>query len=101
MPIYEYEPNDRDCLMCEGRIEILQGIDEEALKFCPHCGLDVCRVISRASIKVERQVSPEAAAKKGFSTYRRAGKGTWEKIAGPGEGKATGDGVLDVDKLEE
>lgn len=100
MPIYEYEPKDRDCLMCEGRIEVLQTIDEPTLEHCPHCGLDVCRVVSRASIQVQRGVSPEAAAKKGFSTYRRAGKGTWEKVAGPGEGATQGERVLDVSKEE-
>lgn len=87
--------------MCEGRVEVLQPIDEPALDYCPHCGLDVRRVISRASIKVARGVSPEAAAKKGFSTYRRAGKGTWEKVAGPGEGATQGERPLHVDKLED
>lgn len=83
MPIYEYEPDDRDCLMCEGRVEVLQGIEESALAYCPYCGLGVRRVISRASIKVEKGMSAEAAAKKGFTTFRRAGKGTWERVAGP------------------
>jgi len=101
MPIYEYEPKDRDCLMCEGRVEVLQAIDDPALEYCPHCGLDVRRVISRASIKVDKGITPEAAAKKGFSTYRRAGKGTWEKVAGPGEGSVKGDRHLDVDKIDE
>lgn len=101
MPIYEYEPKDRDCLMCNGRVEVLQGIEEPALDHCPECGLEVRRVISRASIQVNRQLTPEAAAKKGFSTYKRAGKGTWEKVAGPGEGKVEGDGVLNADKVED
>jgi putative FmdB family regulatory protein len=83
MPIYEYEPVDRDCLMCEGRIEVIQGIKEDALQLCPYCGMSVRRLISRASIQVSKKVSPDQAAKKGFSTFRRAEKGVWEKVAGP------------------
>ena len=102
MPIYEYEPVDRDCLMCEGRVEVLQGIEEEPLAFCPYCGLEVVRVISRASIKVERTPDAEAAAKKGFTTFRRAGKGVWEKVAGPGEDTSSkGEKVLNVDEAVE
>lgn len=82
MPIYEYEPTGHDCLMCEGRIEVIQGIEEEALRFCPHCGLDVKRVVSRASFKVDSGVNAEKAGEKGFTTFRRAGKDVWEKVAG-------------------
>ena len=28
MPIYEYEPDDRDCLMCDGRVAVIQGSNE-------------------------------------------------------------------------
>ncbi len=84
MPIYEYEPDDRDCLMCDGRVTVIQGIGEEALKFCPDCGMEVKRVVSRASFKVQRDSGAEKAAAKGFTTWRRAEKGKWEKVAGEG-----------------
>lgn len=84
MPIYEYEPDDRECLMCDGRIEVIQGIEEDALQFCPQCGLEVKRVISRASFKMSRPTGADRAAAKGLTTFRRAEKGTWEKVAGPG-----------------
>ncbi len=84
MPIYEYEPDDRECLMCDGRVDVIQGIDEEPLKYCPQCGLEVVRVISRASFKVARPSGADRAAAKGLSTFRRAEKGKWEKVAGPG-----------------
>jgi putative FmdB family regulatory protein len=84
MPIYEYEPDDRECLMCEGRIEVIQGIEEEALKFCPQCGLEVKRVISRASFKIQRASGADRGAKKGLSTFKRVESGKWEKVAGPG-----------------
>src|SRR5579864_3177842 len=84
MPIYEYEPDDRDCLMCEGRIEVIQGLDEETLKYCPQCGLEVKRVVSRASFKIARASGADKGAAKGLTTWKRAEKGKWEKIAGPG-----------------
>jgi putative FmdB family regulatory protein len=103
MPIYEYEPHERDCLMCEGRVEVLQGVSEEALRYCPYCGLEVRRVISRASVQVRTAVDPESAAKKGFTTFRRAGKGVWEKVASPEQDgpKPQGDKAMDVSELEE
>lgn len=102
MPIYEYEPDDRECLMCEGRVEVLQAIDENPLRYCPYCGLEVRRVISKASIRVDKTPSAEVAAKKGFTTFRRAGRGVWEKVAGPGEeGAPKGDKAVDVDDLDE
>ena len=84
MPVYEYEPDDRDCLMCEGRVSVIQGVNEEHLKYCPWCGLDVKRVISRASFKVGTQSTPEQAAAKGFTTFKKSEKGVWEKLAGEG-----------------
>ena len=84
MPIYEYEPDDRDCLICEGRIEVMQGINDPVLRFCPTCGLEVKRVVSRASFKLNKDQSTEKAAERGFTTYKRAEKGKWEKIGGEG-----------------
>ena len=99
MPIYEYEPVDRDCLMCEGRVEVLQAIKDEALDYCPYCGMEVRRVISKASIKVVKVPDAEAAAKKGFTTFRRAGKGVWEKVAGPERQEKVGkEQILNVDE---
>lgn len=107
MPIYEYEPLDRDCLMCSGRVEVIQGISDPPLVYCPYCGLGVKRVISKASIAVSKRVDPEKAAERGFSTFRRVGKGAWEKVAGPGDSDAPKpvdapkDGVIDVSQLED
>lgn len=84
MPIYEYEPDDRECEMCDGKIAVIQGIEDPPLKYCPHCGLEVHRVISRASFKVKTDVGADRAAAKGFTTYKRAEQGTWEKVGGEG-----------------
>ena len=105
MPIYEYEPDDRECLMCEGRVAVIQDASEEPLQFCPHCGLEVRRVISKASIKIGGRTDFDRAARKGFTTFRRSGAGTWEKVAGEGpEGLQRDDAakppkkVLDLDQ---
>lgn len=85
MPVYEYEPDDRDCFMCEGRVDVIQTASEEPLKFCPYCGLDVRRVISRAVFRVTGEgPTMDKAGKKGFTTFRRAEKGVWERIDGVG-----------------
>lgn len=83
MPIYEYEPDDeRECFLCEGVVEVMQGIEDEPLKYCPTCGLGVRRLISRAAFKIDSGVTAEKAASRGFATWKKSGKGTWEKVAG-------------------
>jgi putative FmdB family regulatory protein len=86
VPIYEYELNDDEpeCHICAGRFEVLQEINEEPIAHCPGCGLPCHRVVSRASFKLKRTGDAQKAADKGFTTWRRAKQGEWEKVAGPG-----------------
>lgn len=84
MPVYEYEPDDRDCLMCDGRVDVIQGINEEPLKYCPWCGLEVKRVVSKVTFKMAGAAPDDKASRKGFTTFRRAEKGVWEKVSGEG-----------------
>ena len=70
--------------MCDGRIDVIQGVNEEPLVYCPWCGLDVKRVVSRATFKLSGAVPDDKAGKKGFTTFRRAEKGVWEKVGGEG-----------------
>jgi putative FmdB family regulatory protein len=84
MPIYEYEPTEHDCLICENRFEVIQEIPEAPLEFCPTCGMPCRRIVSAATFKMSIGADPERAAKRGFTTWRKAGSATWEKIAGPG-----------------
>jgi putative FmdB family regulatory protein len=99
MPVYEYEPMDRECLMCEGRVSVIQDVGEATLQFCPHCGLDVRRVISKASIKIAGAIPEDKAAKHGFLTYRRAERGVWEKVSGEGPELMVGT-KTDMDAVE-
>ena len=41
MPTYEYE-----CLSCEHKFEILQGINAKPISKCPNCGKKVRKLIS-------------------------------------------------------
>ncbi len=84
MPIYEYEHEDPPGPMCEARFEALQSPQDPPLEYCPTCGLPAHRVVSRAAFKLNRAPTADQAAKKGFSTFRKAGGGVWEKIAGEG-----------------
>lgn len=84
MPVYEYEPDDRECLICDGKVAILQEVGEEPARYCPHCGLEIKRIVSKASFSFAKDASPEEAAKKGFTVYRRLETGVYEKAAGEG-----------------
>lgn len=84
MPIYEYELEFDDCLMCSGRFEALQSVNDPPLKHCPTCGLPAKRVVSRAQFKTKVDSSADKAAKKGLTTYKRSQEGVWEKVGGPG-----------------
>jgi putative FmdB family regulatory protein len=86
VPIYEYEPADHDCLMCEGRIEVIQGVNDPPLQYCPYCGLPVRKLISRANIQIGKVVSPDRAVRHGLTTFRKLETGRYEKVAGAGPG---------------
>lgn len=91
MPLYVYEPVDRECLMCPNRIEVLQGVNDPPLEYCPYCGLRIRRVIAPASFHVSSGLTAQKAADRGFTTWKRTGKGVWEKVAGPGVDYIVGD----------
>ncbi len=92
MPIYEYEKADGECLVCEGRFAVLQSLDDAPLAHCPWCGLKVVRVVSKASIVTSpKTTNAQRAADKGLTTWKRAGEGKWEKVAGDGVDAIVGD----------
>jgi putative FmdB family regulatory protein len=84
VPIYEYEHVEKENLTCEDPIEVIQSMSEEPLTACPECGKPVRRIISKASFAIGINMSPEATAKQGFTTYRKTGHGTYEKAGGEG-----------------
>lgn len=83
MPIYEYE-HESASPSCVERIEVLQALADPPLIACPECGGTLRRVISSASFSMTRDISPDQVAKQGFTTYKKAGTGMYEKVAGEG-----------------
>lgn len=88
MPIYEYTAThpDQRCAHCEGSFDVLARISDPDLTHCPECGAPVKRLISVASvIGGSAHVLNEAHfSKRGFTQYKKAGGGVYEKTAGDG-----------------
>jgi putative FmdB family regulatory protein len=84
MPIYEYEHKAAPPESCETRFEVLQKASDDALSICPNCGAEVKRVVSHAQFRTKTDHSPDRAAAKGFTTYKKSGEGVWEKTGGEG-----------------
>lgn len=95
MPIYEYEHDAEFGAECQARFEILQRLDEQALAECPTCGRPCHRVLSafatgrstKTGLPGKVDLSPGNLERLGFTQYRRAGGGRYEKTCG--EGPAT------------
>jgi putative FmdB family regulatory protein len=93
MPIYEYAASGKGCPHCEAHFDVLQKLADATLTQCPRCGAAVVRVIGVASVAMgNTHVLKESnVAKKGFTQYRRAGDGVYEKTAGKGPKYISGD----------
>ncbi|RPI84710.1 MAG: zinc ribbon domain-containing protein [Planctomycetaceae bacterium] len=84
MPIYEYAPESGGCEKCSGHFEVLQSMGAEPLTCCPDCGQPCHRVLSAVSHQVGKAhlLTPKNLESKGFTQYRKAGDGFYEKTAG-------------------
>jgi len=93
MPIYEYVATGKGCPHCEAHFDVLQKLSDATLTQCPECGSAVVRVISAPSVAMgNSHVHKESHIEKhGFTQYRRAGKGVYEKTAGKGPKFISGD----------
>ena len=93
MPIYEYAAAATGCPHCENHFDVLQKLSEPALTQCPECGAAVVRIICAPSIAVgnSAMLKEKHVEKHGFTQYRRAGKGVYEKTAGKGPKFISGD----------
>ena len=79
MPIYEYQ-----CDSCEHKLEIIQKISDEPMKFCPECGRETLRkLISPVSFRLKgtgwyetdfKNKKPAAADPAGKSKETETGK---------------------------
>ncbi len=86
MPIYEYMPDSGACTHCGGRFERLQSLSEAPFTHCPDCQQACHRVMSAASVVSggAHLLGEKHVARKGFTQYRKVGKGQYEKTAGKG-----------------
>ena len=93
MPIYEYRPEGKlSCDLCRNGLEVIQKIEDPRLQRCPHCDAPVHRMISAATIgKPGPGLDQANIEKHGFTQYKRAGKGVYEKTAGKGPRVITDD----------
>jgi putative FmdB family regulatory protein len=93
MPIYEYKPKlVNHCSFCSQGFEIISKINDAKLLVCPECGADVERVISAPSLaKASPSLDKANLEKHGFTQYKKAEKGVYEKTAGKGPDVITGD----------
>ncbi|HET6632739.1 MAG TPA: zinc ribbon domain-containing protein [Rhodanobacteraceae bacterium] len=94
MPIYEYAPSGpAHCPHCEQGFERLQRLADAPLTTCPECGAAVERRISAPNMAMggAHLLKESNVEKKGFTQYRRIGKGTYEKTAGRGPRHISGD----------
>jgi putative FmdB family regulatory protein len=93
MPIYEYQAEGQQhCDFCAKGFEILSKISDPTLEICPECGAPVMRKISAPNIGGSGPALDSANIEKhGFTQYKRAGKGVYEKTAGKGPNVITDD----------
>ena len=86
MPTYEYRcSGDAHCELCAGGFEVVQKISDARLERCPQCDAPVQRLISAVAITRSGPALDRAHIEKhGFTQYKRAGKGVYEKTAGKG-----------------
>lgn len=85
MPLYVYE-HDQDGGSCSGRFEMLEDVKAAPLAECPTCGKPCHRVFSPFSPlkSTKDMLSPKNLERHGFTQYKRAGGGHYEKTCGEG-----------------
>jgi len=93
MPIYEYQASsEKHCDYCGNGFELLRKISEVELERCPKCNAPVERKISAPNIGGSGpSLETSNIEKHGFTQYKRAGKGVYEKTAGKGPNVISGD----------
>ncbi len=93
MPIYQYAPEGEGCATCRNGIEVLQRLSDAPLQHCTDCAGPLHRVISAPSVVSGQahRLGDKHAEKHGFTQYRRAGKGVYEKAYGKGPSIISGD----------
>jgi len=84
MPTYQYAPDSGECLQCGGHFDQVQKLSEPALTQCPYCTRPVHREICGAALTGMSGPSADQITRAGFTQYKRAADGVYERKAGEG-----------------
>jgi putative FmdB family regulatory protein len=80
MPIYEYELCEGDCKICKGQFTLHRPLSAPPLEKCPLCRKPVRKIISGFNTPTaSKPVSISDAKNKGFSVWKKTGKGEYER----------------------
>jgi putative FmdB family regulatory protein len=81
MPIREYKAVDpkKSCRHCKEGFEEVESIEAEAKTTCPRCGEKIERQLSAPSVGASDSGLHDRAKSAGFTTYKKLGKGEYEK----------------------
>lgn len=84
MPIREYAAADsqKSCSHCREGFEEMEALEATALETCPQCGSKVQRELSAPSVGSSESGLHDRAKNAGFTTYKKTGKGEYEKKYG-------------------
>jgi putative FmdB family regulatory protein len=93
MPLYVYEHDSDPGDACSERFEVLQQVKDDPVSRCPECGKPCHRVFSpfQPMKGTKSMLSPKNLDRLGFTQYKRAGDGHYEKTAGGGPRVIKGD----------
>lgn len=94
MPFYEYQCTESGCAYCQIVFEVFAKLSDPELTHCPQCGGPVKQLISAPSVISSNAhlLNEKNAAAKGFTQYRKAGGGVYEKAYGDGPQYISDDG---------
>ena len=81
MPIYVYKAEkSKGCAYCKKGFELLQGLNERALKKCPKCDAPVRKSICAVGFVASKTSLDRSAKEKGFHKLKKVDKGKYEKL---------------------
>lgn len=84
MPIYEYAHTSGAGPQCGERFEVFQRMADDKLTACPVCHKACERQISAVALGGKYSTSDSAIKNSGFTKYKKAGDGVYERTAGTG-----------------
>ena len=93
MPIYTYRCVADGCADCSEGFDLLQRLGDPELAACPKKGRPVQKQLSAPALAMggAHLLNEKRVGEKGFTQYRKIGKGVYEKTAGKGPNIIQGD----------